>query len=124
MSHEFSGTHGAPGVIENNYGLLTTVQRPQTTIFGKEAYPTFSEKAAAFIFALLQNAPFRSCNRRLALAALVAFCEMNGHSLDARHIDEKGVENMIKHAAAARTEGSVPEQLFRELKDQLARAIN
>jgi prophage maintenance system killer protein len=123
VSNEFSGTHGHPGVIENNYGLITSVQRAQLTVFGKEAYPTFPEKAAAFIFALLQNAPFKSGNRRLALAALLAFCEVNHHTLDARKIDEKGLENLIKKAASHRDHGVPTEVAFREFRETLAKAI-
>lgn len=123
MSDEFSGSHGHPGVIESQYGLLSAVQRPQTTIFGKEAYATFPEKAAAFLFALTQNMPFRSSNRRLALAALLAFCEINGRTIDSRALDEKGVENLVKRASSFQELGIAPEQVFREIKEALGRAI-
>jgi death-on-curing protein len=124
VSEQFSGTHAQGGVVESQYGLLSAVQRPQTTIFGKEAYASFPEKAAAFLFALTQNMPFRSGNRRLALAALLAFCEVNRHAIDSRVLDEKGVENLIKRAAGFRELGIPPEQVFRELKEQLGRALH
>jgi len=61
-------------VIDSQFGLLNAVQRPQVTTLGREAYPTFPDKVAAFIFALLTARPFRGGNRRLALASLLAFC--------------------------------------------------
>lgn len=123
VSDEFSGSHGQPGVIESQYGLLNAIQRPQTTVFGKEVYPTIADKAAAFLFALMQNMPFRASNKRLALAALLAFCEINGRGINPNALDEKGVENMIKRASGFRDQGVPPEQVFRELREQLAKAI-
>jgi prophage maintenance system killer protein len=123
VSGEYGGNQAAPGVVISQYGLLSTVQRPQATIFGKDAYPAFSDKAAAFIFALTQNMPFKNGNRRLALAALLAFCEINGKSIDTRHLDEKGLENLIKRAAGFREHSLAPEDVFAELRAQLSRAI-
>lgn len=99
------------------------MQRPQTTVFGKDAYPTFPEKAAAFLFALLQNMPFRTGNRRVALASLLAFCEVNQRLIDGRVLDEKTFENVIKRAANYRHQGLAPENVFREIRELLARAI-
>lgn len=124
VSAEFGGHQAAPGVVTSQYGLVSAIQRPQATVFGKDAYPSFSDKVAAFIFALTQNVPFKTGNRRLALAALVAFCEINGKSIDARQIDEKKLENLIKRAAGFRDQGLAPEQVFRELREQLSNAIH
>ena len=70
VSVEFGGTAAHPGVVESQFGLVNAVQRPQVTTLGREAYPTFPEKVAAFIFALLTYSPFRGGNRRVALASL------------------------------------------------------
>jgi prophage maintenance system killer protein len=99
------------------------VQRPQVTTLGREAYPTFSEKVAAFLFALLQYSPFRGGNRRVALASLVAFCELNNRALDARVFDEKAAETLFKRAAGYRDLGIPPENVYREMRELLARAI-
>jgi len=123
VSAEFGGHQAQPGVIESQFGLINAVQRPQTTVFGKDAYPTFPEKAAAFLFALLQNLPFRTGNRRLALASLLAFCEVNQRLIDSRVLDEKTAENLIKRAVNYRTQGLAPENVFREIREILARAI-
>lgn len=123
VSSEFGGTQAHPGVIESQFGLLNAVQRPQVTTLGREAYPTFPEKVAAFIFALLSYRPFRGGNRRVALAALIAFCELNGRTIDSRVLDEKAIENLLKRAAAHRELGIPPENVFREIREILTKAI-
>jgi prophage maintenance system killer protein len=123
ISAEFGGNQAHPGVVESQFGLLNAVQRPQVTTLGREAYPSFPEKVAAFVFALLSYRPFRGGNRRLALASIVAFCELNDRQLDARLFDEKTAENVIRRVAMHRENGVAPENAFREIKDTLMRAI-
>ena len=103
--------------------MINAVQRPQITTLGREAYPTFSDKVAAFLFALLMNSPFRGGNRRVALASLVAFCELNEKAIDARVLDEKTLETLLKRAAGHRELGIPPENVFREIRETLSRAI-
>jgi prophage maintenance system killer protein len=123
VSAEFGGNQAHPGVVDSQFGLLNAVQRPQITTLGREAYPTFAEKVAAFVFALLQARPFRGGNRRVALASLVAFCELNNKSVDARVLDEKTAETLLKRAGGYRELGIPPENVFRELKETLTRSI-
>src|SRR6266511_4352416 len=68
VSTEFGGTQAHPGVVDSQFGLVNAVQRPQVTTLGREAYPSFPEKVAAFLFALLTYSPFRGGKRRVALA--------------------------------------------------------
>ena len=123
VSSEFGGTQAHPGVIDSQFGLVSAVQRPQVTTLGREAYPAFSDKAAALVFALLQAHPFRGGNRRVALASLVAFCELNHRSIDTRVFDEKTAETLLKRAAACQELGIPPESVFRELRDVMSRSI-
>ena len=123
VSAEFGGNQAHPGVVESQFGLVNAVQRPQITTLGREAYPGFADKAAAFIFALLQARPFRGGNRRVALASLVAFCELNNKTIDARFFDEKTAETIFKRAAAYREMGLPPENVYREMKDVFTRSI-
>jgi prophage maintenance system killer protein len=123
VSSEFGGTQAHPGVVESQFGLVSAVQRPQVTTLGREAYPGFADKVAAFVFALLQARPFRGGNRRVALASLVAFCELNNRSLDTRIFDEKTAETLLKRAATYRELGIPPENVFRELREVMTRAI-
>ena len=93
------------------------------TTLGREAYPSFADKVAAFLFALLTNSPFRGGNRRVALASLFAFCEINDKTIDSRVLDEKTVETLLKRAAGHRDLGIPPENVFREIREALSRAI-
>lgn len=123
ISAEFGGRNAQPGVVDSPFGLQNAVERPKTTVFGRDAYPEFYEKAAAFFFALLQNLPFQTGNRRVALAALLAFCELNDRSIDARVLDEKSFENLVKKAATHREHGVPPEEVFQEIRSVMQRAI-
>jgi prophage maintenance system killer protein len=123
VSAEFGGNAAHPGVIESQFALLNAVQRPQVTTLGREAYPTFPDKVAALIFALLTARPFRGGNRRLALASLFAFCELNNRAIDSRVFDEKAAENLFKRASSFRELGIPPENVFREIRETLGRAI-
>jgi prophage maintenance system killer protein len=120
---EFGGSGAQPGVVDAPYLLTSAVNRPQITTLGREAYPTFSDKAAALVFALLQSRPFRSGNRRVALATLLAFVDLNNRSLDSRIFDEKAAETILKRAASCREQGVPPENAFRELRETLGRSI-
>jgi prophage maintenance system killer protein len=123
VSAEFGGTAAHPGVVDSQFGLINAVQRPQVTTLGREAYPSFADKVAAFLFALLTNSPFRGGNRRVALASLFAFCEINDKTIDSRVLDEKTVETLLKRAAGHRDLGIPPENVFREIREALSRAI-
>ncbi len=123
VSVEFGGTQASPGVVESQFGLVNTVQRPQVTTLGREAYPTFPDKVAAFLFALLQNSPFKGGNRRVALASIFAFCELNNRSVDTRVLDEKSAETLVKRAAGHRDLGIPAEVVFREVREMMGRAI-
>jgi prophage maintenance system killer protein len=123
VSAEFGGHQAHPGVIDSQFGLVSAVQRPQITTLGREAYPNFPDKVAALVFALLQSRPFRGGNRRVALASLVAFCELNQKTIDARIFDEKTAENVLKRAGSCRELGIPPENAFRELRDVMNRSI-
>lgn len=76
--------HVAARVLETapevrDYGLLeSALGRPQATAFGKDAYPSVHEKAAALLHSLARNHALVDGNKRLALAATIAFYGMNG----------------------------------------------
>lgn len=69
-------------VVVRDYGLLeAAAARPQATAFGQDAYPTLDGKAAALLHSLARNHPLIDGNKRLALAALLAFYGLNGRRL-------------------------------------------
>ena len=60
-------------------GLLgSAVGRPQTTVFGADAYPTVPQKAAALLHSITNNHALVDGNKRLAWLAAVVFLDLNG----------------------------------------------
>lgn len=65
-----------------DFGLLeSALARPQTTLFGQQAYLSLDEKAAALLHSLARNHALIDGNKRLALAGLIAFYGVNGRRL-------------------------------------------
>lgn len=62
-------------------GLESAGARPQTTVFGADAYSTLDEKAAALAHSVGRNHALVDGNKRLALAGLIAFYGLNGREL-------------------------------------------
>jgi death on curing protein len=68
--------------VVRDYGLLeAALARPQATAFGKDAYPDLDAKAAALLHSIARNHALVDGNKRLALAALIAFYGLNGRRL-------------------------------------------
>ena len=64
-------------------GLLeSALARPPASAFGSDAYPTLHQKAAALVHSLAGNHGLVDGNKRLSLAALIAFLGMNGWRLN------------------------------------------
>jgi death-on-curing protein len=61
-----------PGLLESALG------RPQAYAFGQDAYSDIHQKAGAFLHSLARNHALVDGNKRLALAATIAFYGMNG----------------------------------------------
>lgn len=55
--------------------------RPRTSAFGRDAYPDLYAKAAALLHSLAKNHGLVDGNKRLALAAAIAFLGINGERL-------------------------------------------
>lgn len=62
-----------------DHGLLqSALARPQASVFGDDAYPSLEEKTAALLHSLARNHALVDGNKRLALAATIAFLGING----------------------------------------------
>lgn len=74
---------GVLDVVEvRDLGLLASAAgRPQATVFGEDAYPTFADKAAALMHSVARNHALVDGNKRLAWAATRVFCLLNGRDL-------------------------------------------
>jgi len=68
-----------PSVELRDVGLLeSAAARPQSSAFGEDAYPSLHTKAAALLHSSARNRALVDGNKRLALAAVLAFYGLNG----------------------------------------------
>ena len=68
--------------LVRDYGLLeAAAARPQATAFGADAYADLDAKVAALLHSLARNHALTDGNKRLALAATIAFYGVNGRRL-------------------------------------------
>lgn len=69
-------------------GLLSSsTARPQSGMFGQEAYPTLTLKAAALLHSICKNHALVDGNKRLAWHATIVFLDINGVRLNLHHDD-------------------------------------
>lgn len=95
-----------PEVLIRDRGLLASAaDRPRTTVFGEDAYPTFPLQVAALIHSLARNHPLVDGNKRLAWSAARVFCLLNGQDLTYESVD--AAESFVLDIAAGRID--VPE---------------
>lgn len=81
LLHVAERTLGA-GYAVRDYGLLeAALARPRATAFGKDAYPDLDTKVAALLHSIARNHALIDGNKRLALAAVIAFYGLNGRRL-------------------------------------------
>lgn len=89
-----------PDYAVRDYGLLeAALARPRATVFGKDAYATLDAKAAALLHSLARNHALIDGNKRLALAALIAFYGLNGRRLT---LTNDGAYDLVMSVAAGR----------------------
>jgi death-on-curing protein len=81
LLHVAARTLGGPPEIRDRGLLQAALLRPQTTAFGEDAYPDMHDKAAALIHSLARNHALVDGNKRVSLAATIAFYGMNGIQL-------------------------------------------
>lgn len=81
---------GVPTV--RDLGLLdAAAARPQTSLYGNEAYPTIHEKAAVLLESVTRNHPLVDGNKRLGWLATFVFYGLNHLDLDAPDDDAYGL---------------------------------
>ena len=68
---------GDPPPIRDIGLLGSAVARPQTSVFGEDAYPDVYSKAAALLQSIVNNHPLVDGNKRLGWLATAVFLELN-----------------------------------------------
>ena len=79
------------GFYVKDAGLLdSALARPQTSVFGEDAYPTLELKAAAMTHSVIKNLSMVDGNKRTSWFLLNAFLYINGYLLEMS--TEEGLE--------------------------------
>lgn len=78
LLHVAERTLGGPAAVRDHGLLESALARPQASAFGEDAYAGIHEQAAALLHSLARNHALLDGNKRLALAATLAFHGMNG----------------------------------------------
>lgn len=90
---------GGP-VDVRDVGLLeSALQRPRSSVLGRDAYPDLLTKAAALLHSLARNHAVVDGNKRLAWLATYVFLAKNGVEMDPD--DEAAYDLMIAVATGA-----------------------
>lgn len=97
--------------VVRDIGLLdSAAHRPRASAFGKDAYPTMHEKAAALLDAVARNHALVDGNKPLAWAAAAVFYNLNGFELEPPTVGE-AVELVVAVASGQVELGKLAERL-------------
>lgn len=102
LLHVAERTLGGEVPVRDHGLLQSALVRPQASAFGSDAYPTLEEKAAALLHSLARNHALVDGNKRLALAATIAFLGINGRRLTL--INDEAYHLVMEVAAGQRHE--------------------
>jgi death-on-curing protein len=91
---------GDPAPIRDIGLLGSAIARPQTTAFGKDAYPDIWTKAAALLHSIVKNHALVDGNKRLGWLATAVFLEVNGIEISRASNDD--VYDLVMEVAAGR----------------------
>lgn len=86
---------GLKGVRDMNL-LLSAIEIPKTSMFGEDLYPTIYDKAAAYLFHIVQNHPFNDANKRTGFGVTYLFLKANKVSI---LLNEEAFENLVVEVA-------------------------
>jgi death-on-curing protein len=76
------------GFHVRDVGLLqSALARPNTTLYGADAYPTLDLKAAALMHSIVTSHPLIDGNKRTAWALMITFVLLNGFEVVAETDD-------------------------------------
>jgi death-on-curing protein len=81
LMHVAERTLGDVPRVRDQGLLQSALARPQATAFGAPAYASLEEKCAALLHSLARNHALVDGNKRLSLAATIAFLGLNGRRL-------------------------------------------
>ena len=112
LLHVARRTLGHPPEVRDVGLLESALARPRATAFGEDAYLDLETKAAALLHSVVNNNALVDGNRRLGLAATIAFLGLNGRRLTWTNDQAYDVV-----AAVAAGEMTDPDTIAAEIRD-------
>lgn len=104
----------AVGEYRSNELLESAASRPFHSAFGKDAYPTLIEKAAALFHSLISNHPFHNGNKRTAVLAFDIFLVANGYF---GLLGNDAMYKLAKRTASYKERGLSHDESLKEILD-------
>lgn len=81
--------------------LLAATDRPRASVFGEDAYPTLTEKAAVLLHSVSRNHPFTDGNKRTGTMGALFLLALNGYKV---RWNQKSAVDRIVNVAEGRTD--------------------
>ena len=106
---------GLRGIRDENL-LASGALAPQSSFGGKSPYADIVEIAAAYLFYICKNHPFRDGNKRTAMMAAILFLRFNGIEPKA---DSEQWEKLMLNVAASKLDRDATTHRLRKLVKQL-----
>jgi death-on-curing protein len=107
---------GDPPPIRDVGLLGSAVARPQTTVFGEDAYPDLWSKAAALLVSIVKNHALIDGNKRLGWLATAVFLDLNGVAVVEATNDD--IYELVMEVAAGHDSVAEVADRLRQLLDQ------
>jgi death-on-curing protein len=107
---------GDPPPIRDVGLLGSAVARPQTTVFGEDAYPDLWSKAAALLVSIVKNHALIDGNKRLGWLATAVFLDLNGVAVVEATNDD--IYELVMEVAAGHDSVAEVANRLRQLLDQ------
>lgn len=95
---------GLKGIRDINL-LLSAIETPKAAMFGEDLYPTIYDKAAAYLYHIVQNHPFNDGNKRTGFGAAYLFLKAN--HIDIRFGDVAFEDLVIEVAKGKKTKTEI-----------------
>lgn len=89
----FGGIHG----IRDRGLLESALAMPAACFGGQDLHPSLFDKAAAYLFHIVQNHPFLDGNKRAGYACAAIFLRGNGYKLQPQY--QESLYHLVMHTA-------------------------
>ncbi len=105
---------GLPGIRDRNL-LESAIETPKAAMFGNDLYVTIYDKAAAYLYHIVQNHPFNDANKRTGFGAAYLFLKANNVVI---LFDDESFENLVIEVAQGKVTKSEISYFFEHGQNQ------